>query len=81
MIARRIVGILFIAAGIAFCFGLLLYQYLHCVDMLSTYTSKAQEYASVMDYFFAVSEGAIIISVFGGAVLVTSGVILCKNQR
>ena len=80
MNTKRIVGIALIATGILFCCGLMVFQYQHCVDMWSN-TYKAQEYASALEYFFAVSKGAIAISILGGSVLVISGILLRKKQR
>ena len=80
MIAKRFVGILLIVAGIVFCCGLIVFQYQHCVDMWSN-TYKAQEYASAPNYFFAVSKGAIAISILGGGSLVTPGILLCRKQQ
>ena len=79
MITKRLVGILLIIVGIVFCCGLIAYQYQHCISMWSN-TYKAQEYASALDYFFAVSKGAIAISILGGGALVISGILLRKKQ-
>ncbi len=80
MITKRFVGILLILVGIVFCCGLIAHQYQHCVYMWNN-EHKAQEFASALDYFFAVSKGAIAISILGGGFLVTPGILLCKKQR
>ena len=80
MIAKRIFGILLIVLGVVWCCGLSIFQYQHCVDMWSN-TYKALEYASALEYFFAVSKGALAISVLGGGFLAMPGVLLCKKQR
>ena len=76
----RIVGFLLIALGIGFCGGLILYQYLHCADFWQN-SHKSAEYASALEYFFAVSKGAIIISLFGGAIPVIAGIHLLDKSR
>ena len=80
MITKRLVGILLIIVGIVFCCGLIAYQYQHCIYMWSN-EHKAQEYASALDYFFAVSKGAIAISTICGGFLVLSGVHLFRKQQ
>ena len=80
MIARRIIGILLILVGILFCFGLIAYQYQHCVYMYSN-EDKAQEFASALDYFFAVSKGAIAIATLCGGPPAFFGVLLCRNPH
>ena len=79
MIAKRRVGILLIVVGIMFCCGLIAYQYQHCVYMWNN-EHKAQMYASVLDYFFAVSKGAIAISTLGGGSMAFFGVLLCRKR-
>ena len=78
MKSKRFLGIILIVVGIAFCFGLLLYQYQHCVDIWSN-SNKHNLYPTALDYFYEVSLGAIIISLFGGIVLVAEGIVLCAK--
>ncbi len=76
----RTAGVLLIALGIGFCGGLILYQYLHCADFWQN-SYKSSQYASALEYFFAVSKGAIIISLFGGAIPVIAGIHLLARSR
>ena len=76
MKTTKIWGTLLIVLGAAICFGLIAFQYQHCVNMWST-TYKGQEYATALEYFFAVSKGAILISVVAGSIPALSGIILC----
>ena len=80
MSAKRILGIALIVAGIVFCFGLIYFQYLHCLDVWNNESAKHLAYDSAMDYFFEVSMGAIIVAVFGGGALATIGSLLCKKK-
>ena len=76
----RTAGVLLITLGIGFCGGLILYQYLHCADFWQN-SHKSAQYASALEYFFAVSKGAIIISLFGGAIPVIAGIHLLVRSR
>lgn len=72
MNCRKIAGITCVILGVVLCVGLITYQYIHCVDMWNN-TYKNQEYASALEYFFEVSNGAIFISVVAGVILVITG--------
>ena len=77
MIAIRLVGILLIVVGIVFFCSLIAYQYQHCVYMWN-YEDKAEAYASALDYFFAVSKGAIAIATLCGGLPAFVGILLCR---
>ena len=72
MNGRKVAGIICIILGVVLCVGLITYQYIHCVDMWNN-TYKNQEYASVLEYFFEVSNGAIFVSAAAGVILVITG--------
>ncbi len=72
MNCRKVAGIISVILGVVICVGLITYQYIHCVDMWNN-TYKNREYASVLEYFFEVSNGAIFISVAAGAIPVITG--------
>ena len=72
MNCRKIAGITCVILGVVLCVGLITYQYIHCVDMWNN-TYKNQEYASALEYFFEVSNGAIFISVAVGVAMVITG--------
>lgn len=76
----RISGILLILLGIALCVYLIAGQYQHCAEIWNT-TYKAQEYASALEYFFAVSKGAIFIGIAVGCIPVLAGSLLLVNAH
>ena len=72
-------GILLIVLGIAICVCLIVCQYWHCVDMW--YSDKTMLFDSVMDYFFEVSTGAILVSVLLGSIPVITGISLLLKKN
>ena len=79
MISSKHCGILLIVLGIVLCAGLITFQYLHCVDMWQS--DKTMLYDSATEYFFAVSTGAIIVSVLLGCVPVITGISLLSKKH
>ncbi len=75
-----VIGTMLILFGVGLCAYLIIGQYLHCQHIWDT-TAKAQEYASVLAYFFAVSKGAILIGVGAGAVPLLAGSLLLLNAH
>jgi len=80
MNSRKVTGIICIVLGVILCVGLIAFQYNHCVNMWSN-THKGQEYASALEYFFAVSKGAICIAVIGGAIFMFEGIGLLRRAE
>ncbi len=72
-------GIVLIILGIVICAGLIMEQYLHCVDMW--HSEKSRIYDSVWEYFCNVSEAAVVSSVLLGSIPATIGILLCKNAE
>ena len=77
MTLRKVLAIVLILAGIAVCVVGIVNQYNHCAQMWRTNDSvKADEFASVSEYFWARSKGAVLISVLFGALLAVPGVVM-----
>lgn len=80
MKALRFIGFVLIVLGILLCIRIIYGQYVHCVEMWTT-THKGTEFKSALEYFFAVSKGAIAISLVGGAILSSTGILLIWKGR
>ena len=80
MNSRKVAGVICIILGIVLCVGLITFQYNHCVEMWNN-TYKNQEYASAMEYFLEVSNGAIFISIAVGVIPVITGGWLLRQSE
>ena len=80
MNGKKLAGIICIVLGIALSAGLIAFQYNHCVDMWSN-THKGQEYASALDYFWEVSNGAIFISIVILVISAVAGASLLRQSE
>ena len=67
------------AAGVALGMGLLVSQWIHCLDLWKN-DYKAQAFETFPEYFFSVSKGTILIS---GAVTATFIVLgyVCEKKK
>lgn len=76
---QRIVGIVLIVFGCFLCIGMVVFQYLHCVQMWNN-EFKMYTFSSVTEYFFAVSKGAILFAVVCGIIPAVTGGWLIKRS-
>lgn len=72
-------GILLIVLGVLLFLAVIVFQYNHVLSQLSDMPHKADEYHSVMEYFWSISKGAIVIAAIAGITPVAIGIVLCKK--
>lgn len=76
---RRVFGICILLLGVVLAIGLLVSQYLHCVDMWVK-EGKNAELLTATDYFVEVSGGAILISGLLMALFALLGVVILPHS-
>ena len=79
MKVKKAIAICLILIGIALALTLIIAQHVHCVDMW-TYEGKSLTHETPMDYFFAVSKGAILIALLGGSIPAVIGILLMRKK-
>ena len=81
MTFRKILGIVLILVGIAFCVFMIATQYNHCSERWSSnIDGKADQFATADEFFWAVSKGAVLIAVFGGFFLAAAGIAVLASS-
>jgi len=76
---RKAIGLCIILLGIVLAIGLIISQYVHCVDMWAN-EGKNAEFLTALDYFLEVSTGTILIS---GLIAIASsllGICICFKK-
>ena len=76
---HKLIGILLICVGIILAFALISLQVLHCYEMWTT-EFKADHFNSFLEHFFAVSKGAILVSLFIGVIPTVAGVVFYRKK-
>ncbi len=76
---HKLIGILLICIGVTIGFALIFLQVLHCYGMWTS-EFKFSHFNSFWEYFFAVSKGAILVSLFIGVIPTVAGVVFYRKK-